>query len=134
MGSTSDSVELKPLQGTPNPRYQRHIFVCVNKRAPGHPKGCCADSGSEQIRAWFKQGVADRGLRGRVRANNAGCLDQCEYGPTVVVYPEEVWYSVQTREDVAEILDSHIIGGRVVERLQIQWPGSGDAGGMFEEP
>lgn len=124
---------VKPLTGpaTPNPRYARHVFVCVNKRAPGHPKGCCADLGSEQIRAWFKQGVAERGLREQVRANNAGCLDQCEYGPTVVVYPDDVWYRVSTREDVDEVLDRHVIGGEIVHRLQIEWPDDDD--GMFDE-
>jgi len=54
-----------------------------------------------------------------VRANKSGCLDQCEIGPTVVVYPEAVWYGHVQPEDVDEIIDSHIIGGRPVERLTI---------------
>jgi (2Fe-2S) ferredoxin len=63
--------------------------------------------------------LAERGIRGTVRANKAGCLDQCEIGPTVVVYPEAVWYGHVTPADVDEIIESHIIGGRPVERLII---------------
>ncbi|HEV8324548.1 MAG TPA: (2Fe-2S) ferredoxin domain-containing protein [Myxococcota bacterium] len=141
----SDSSEggdkLAPLQtgagADPNPRYQRHIFVCTNVRPPGHPKGCCTASGSEQVRTWFKEGVLARGLKGVVRANAAGCLDQCEFGPTVVVYPDEVWYRVSTKEEVDEVLDQHIVGGRIVQRLQIRWPaaaeGGAAGGGLFEE-
>jgi len=100
-------------------RFKRHIFICVNERPPGHPKGCCSNGGSQQIRELFKKEVAKRGLKGVVRANKAGCLDACEYGPSVVVYPDEVWYGGVTAEDVAEIVDKHIIGGEVVERLRI---------------
>jgi (2Fe-2S) ferredoxin len=63
--------------------------------------------------------LAQRGIKGTVRANKSGCLDQCEIGPTVVVYPEAVWYGHVTPADVDEIIDSHIIGGQPVERLII---------------
>lgn len=119
------STPLKPLQSgaataVPNPRFTRHIFVCTNTRPPGHPKGCCTASGSEQVRTWFKLGVEQRGLKGVVRANAAGCLDQCEHGCTVVVYPEQVWYGGVTPDDVPEIINEHLIGGRPVERLLIK--------------
>jgi (2Fe-2S) ferredoxin len=55
----------------------------------------------------------------RVRANQAGCLDVCEFGPAVVVYPEGVWYGRVTPEDVDEIIERHILGGEPVERLRI---------------
>ena len=84
---------------------------------PGNPKGCCAEKGSEQIRETFKKELAERGLRGRMRANAAGCLDQCAFGPTVVVYPEQVWYTVPTPADAEEIIEKHLIGGVPVERL-----------------
>lgn len=69
------------------------------------------------MRDEFKKQVADRGLKGVVRANKAGCLDQCESGVTVVVYPEQVWYGGVTVDDVSEIMNRHVIGGEVVERL-----------------
>lgn len=67
----------------------------------------------------FKLKLAERGLRGKVRANQAGCLDQCEHGPNVVVYPDAVWYGRVTADDVDEIVESHIVGGRPVERLML---------------
>src|SRR5256885_14169707 len=74
------------------PHFDRHVFVCVNRRPPGDPKGCCAEKGSEEVRDAFKRLLHDKGLKGRIRANAAGCLDQCARGVTVVVYPEQVWY------------------------------------------
>lgn len=102
------------------PFYEKHIFICVNRRDPSNPKGSCAAKGSEQIRERFKKELAERGLRGRMRANAAGCLDQCARGPSVVVYPEQVWYTVRTSDDVREIVEEHLIGGRPVERLRMK--------------
>lgn len=101
------------------PRFERHVFVCENERPPGHPKGCCAASGGAEVRERFKQAVARRGLKGKVRANRAGCLDLCECGVTVVVYPEQVWYGNVTVDDVDEIVERHLVGGEPVERLRI---------------
>jgi (2Fe-2S) ferredoxin len=101
------------------PPFRRHIFVCTNLRPEGHPKGCCAEKGSERVRESFKAELEKRGLRGEVRANAAGCLDQCAFGVTVVVYPEGVWYARVKPEDVPEIVDEHIVGGRPVERLRM---------------
>lgn len=102
------------------PHFEHHIFVCVNKRPAGHPKGCCADKGSEALRDFFKEELARLGLKGKVRANAAGCLDQCHRGPTVVIYPEGVWYQVLTKEDATEILERHILKGEIVERLRMK--------------
>jgi (2Fe-2S) ferredoxin len=101
------------------PKFEHHIFVCTNQREAGHPRGSCDSTGSGELHSLFKTGVAVRGLKGRVRANKAGCLDQCEHGPNVVIYPEAVWYGNVTAADVDEILDSHILGGKPVERLMI---------------
>jgi (2Fe-2S) ferredoxin len=101
------------------PKFEHHIFVCTNQREAGHPRGSCNPTGSGELHQLFKTGVAVRGLKGRVRANKTGCLDQCEHGPNVVIYPEAVWYGHVTAADVDEILDSHILGGRPVERLMI---------------
>jgi (2Fe-2S) ferredoxin len=99
------------------PKLQRHVFVCINERPPDNPKGCCMAKGGAQVRDELKQQLKARGVAKQVRANNSGCLDQCEHGVTVVVYPEQVWYGHVTVGDVAEIVESHIIGGKPVERL-----------------
>ncbi|HJO26920.1 MAG TPA: (2Fe-2S) ferredoxin domain-containing protein [Planctomycetota bacterium] len=98
-------------------RFQHHIFICTNERAADSPKGCCSAKGSAAVAKAFKIGLHGRGLRRIVRANPAGCLDQCGRGATVVVYPEGTWYGSVTEADVEQIIDEHIIGGRVVERL-----------------
>ena len=98
-------------------RFERHIFVCTNRRAPDNPKGSCAGSGSEVLCARFKEELAKRGLKGRMRANASGCLDSCEQGPTVVVYPDAVWYARVQLADVEEIVERHVLRGEVVSRL-----------------
>jgi (2Fe-2S) ferredoxin len=103
-------------------RYIRHIFVCTNRRKDDDPKGSCAQKGSEEIRELFKRELHKRGLKARIRANKAGCLDVCEHGPNVVIYPEGVWYSHVGKEDVVEIIEKHIISGEVVERLLLPDP------------
>lgn len=111
------------------PGYERHVFVCENVRPAGHPRGCCTEKGGPAVRARLKALVAEHGLKGRVRANASGCLDQCERGVTVVVYPEGVWYGAVTPADAEEIFTRHILGGEVVERLRIRVPHPPDAAG-----
>ena len=101
------------------PHFERHIFICTNRRDPGNPKGSCAEKGADSVRDELKRQLHDRGLKGRMRANAAGCLDQCARGVSVVVYPEQVWYGHVTEADVDEIIESHIVGGKPVERLRI---------------
>lgn len=98
---------------------ERHVFVCVNRRDPANPKGCCASKDAEEVRARLKKLAHDAGLRGRVRVNTAGCLDQCAHGVTIVVYPEAVWYGGVTPADVDELFREHVVGGRPVERLRL---------------
>ena len=102
------------------PPYQRHIFVCTNRRPADNPKGCCALKGSEAVLERFKEELHRRGLKGRLRANAAGCLDACAFGTSVVVYPEGVWYGGVQVEDVLEIVESHLVGGTPVERLRMK--------------
>lgn len=97
--------------------FKHHIFICINERPKGDPRGCCAETGSVELHAFFKKEVERLGLKGTVRANKAGCLDHCEYGPSIVIYPEGVWYWVGNNEDVTEIMERHIIKGELVERL-----------------
>jgi (2Fe-2S) ferredoxin len=102
------------------PHYEKHVFVCTNRRDPDNPKGSCAEKGSEAVRDEFKRILHERGLKGRMRANAAGCLDQCSRGVSVVVYPEQVWYGGVRPEDVAEIVESHLVGGVPVARLRMK--------------
>jgi len=98
--------------------FRHHLFVCENERPAGHPRGCCGAERGGAVRARFKEEIRARGLQGVVRANQAGCLDQCALGVTVVVYPRAVWYGGVTPADVPEILDA-LAAGTVVERLVI---------------
>ncbi len=98
-------------------KYQHHIFICMNQRPDTDPRGCCGAKGSEAIRTAFKEEIEKRGLKGKVRANQAGCLDTCAMGPSVVIYPEGAWYTVKTVSDVREIVEQHLIFGKQVERL-----------------
>lgn len=101
-------------------KFEQHIFICTNQRPPENPRGCCDPQGLGTLQLLFKQELAARGLKSSVRANRAGCLDQCEHGPTVVVYPEAVWYGrVSSAEDVREIVESHIINKIPVARLML---------------
>lgn len=102
------------------PYLEKHVFICTNRREPGNPKGSCAEKGSDDVRDAFKRILHERGLKGRMRANAAGCLDQCPRGVAVVVYPEQVWYGGVKVEDVAEIVSQHLMGGIPVERLRMK--------------
>jgi (2Fe-2S) ferredoxin len=101
------------------PSLQRHVFVCTNERAPNDPKGCCKLRGGAEVRDRLKAELAARGLSKVIRANNAGCLDQCQHGVSLVVYPEQVWYGRVTPDDIPEIVDKHLIGGEIVARLAL---------------
>ncbi|MCC7123301.1 MAG: (2Fe-2S) ferredoxin domain-containing protein [Acidobacteria bacterium] len=99
--------------------FTRHLFICTNERPADHPRGSCAPAGGEALQKAFKKALADRGLNRAVRANKSGCLDQCEHGSVVVVYPDAVWYGQVTPADVDEIVGSHLEQGRPVERLRL---------------
>lgn len=99
--------------------YQHHVFFCCNQRPEG--EACCNNHGASEIQTYAKDRIRALGLKGkgRVRINKAGCMDRCEEGPVLVVYPEAIWYRYTSREEVDEIIDSHLIHGTVVERLKI---------------
>ncbi|MBX9810995.1 MAG: NAD(P)H-dependent oxidoreductase subunit E [Burkholderiales bacterium] len=99
--------------------YQRHVFFCCNQREPGAQ--CCNNHGSQKMREYAKDRIKALKLSGpgRVRINMAGCLDRCEQGPVLVVYPEAVWYTYVDKEDIDEIIREHLQNGRIVERLRI---------------
>ena len=107
-----------PVAADPPPWFRAHVFVCCNRRQDGHPRGSCAAKGSEKLRDYMKVRAKELGLKD-VRVNQAGCLDRCEFGPTLVIYPEGVWYRPTTPADVDEILEAHLVRGGRVKRLML---------------
>ena len=99
--------------------YASHVFFCCNQRDGG--RACCENHAASRIRNYAKQKVGDLGLSGpgKVRINQSGCLDRCDEGPCLVVYPEGVWYTYVDETDVDEIIEEHLQNGRVVERLKL---------------
>ncbi|REJ80904.1 MAG: (2Fe-2S) ferredoxin domain-containing protein [Bacteroidetes bacterium] len=101
-------------------KYDKHVFICTNQRAEGARKSCGEACGMELV-AEFKKILKAKNLKGRMRAQKAGCLDTCDYGPSVVVYPEGVFYGGVNTEDVKEIVEQHLINDKPVERLMINF-------------
>ena len=99
--------------------FERHVFVCQNVRPEGAPRPSCTKDGKSDLVPQLQMAAKEAGLAGRIRINKAGCLDQCEHGPTMVVYPEAVWYGQVQPEDAAEIVREHLVAGRPVERLRL---------------
>ena len=110
------------MSDSEEPYYRIHVFCCTNVRPENHPRGSCARKNSVQLRDYMKKQAKEMtfGQEGRVRINASGCLDRCELGPTMVVYPEGVWYRYESEADVDEILSSHIAEGKIVERLRLK--------------
>lgn len=99
--------------------FSHHIFVCGNTREPGHPRGCCDPDGKQALREVFKKELKKAGLGPLVRANHSGCLEQCEHGPTVVIYPQGIWYGHVKAEDVPRIIAKTVVAGEVLDDLLI---------------
>ena len=99
--------------------YQYHVFFCTNQRDAG--EACCNNHGASDMRSYAKDRIKALGLNqpGAVRINSAGCLERCDKGPVLVIYPQGVWYTFVDQEDIDEIIDRHILKGEIVERLKI---------------
>lgn len=99
--------------------YQHHVFFCVNQREAG--RDCCQNHDAENVRNYAKDRIKALGLNGegKIRVNSAGCLDRCDQGPVMVVYPDNVWYTYVDRADVDEIISEHLQQGRIVDRLKL---------------
>ena len=99
--------------------YDKHVFFCCNQRDNGEQ--CCNGAGASKLRDYAKARVKELKLSGagKVRINQAGCLDRCKEGPVMVIYPEETWYTYVDQEDVEEIINEHVVHDRVVQRLKI---------------
>jgi len=109
----------EPVPNRRYPPFERHVFICLNERPTDNPRGDCTRKGSPQVLARFKELVEGMKLKPRIRAQKCGCLDTCELGVSVVVYPEAVWYKQVTVADVDEIVQSHLVKGIPVERLRM---------------
>jgi (2Fe-2S) ferredoxin len=101
------------------PLFEHHVFVCHNVRPEGAPRPSCTSDGKSEVFTQLQQLTKAAGLTDRVRINKSLCLDQCEHGPTVVVYPDAVWYGGVKPEDASAIVEEHLVNGRPVERLRI---------------
>jgi len=101
-------------------KFKKHIFICTNERPAGGKESCGEIRGMELV-TLFKELINEHKLNVDVRAQKTGCLDVCAFGPAMVVYPEGVFYGKVTPNDVKEIVDSHIIGNRPVERLKLDF-------------
>lgn len=98
--------------------YKKHLFICTNNR-DNDPQSSCRIKGGVEVHKRFKERLKELGLSNEVRANQAGCLDACAQGVTMVIYPEQIWYGGVKVEDVDEIIQKSVIGNQVVERLKI---------------
>jgi len=103
------------------PRFQKHLFICNNKRTVDDPRGSCSLRGSDDLLDYAKERIHKLGLKEKVRVNKAGCLDACAHGPTMVIYPDDVWYSPKTKGDIEEIITSHVQNNHITERLVIKF-------------
>lgn len=99
--------------------YQKHIFFCVNQRE--NSERCCNDYHAQAMRDYAKDRIKTLKLsgKGKIRVNNAGCLDRCNEGPVIVIYPDNIWYTYVDHEDIDEIIEEHLINDRIVDRLKI---------------
>jgi (2Fe-2S) ferredoxin len=103
----------------PKPYYTAHVFACVNERPEGHKRGSCKARGAEPLRNYMKARAKELGLAD-VRINQSGCLDRCELGPVIVIYPEGIWYRAGSTADIDEILETHLRRGERVTRLLLR--------------
>jgi (2Fe-2S) ferredoxin len=100
-------------------RFEKHIFICANQKAEG--KACCGQEQGFKLIETFRELLREHGIQGKVRAQRAGCLDACTKGPAMVVYPEGIYYGNVKPEDAKRIVEEHIIGGKPVEELVLEF-------------
>ncbi len=99
------------------PFYDKHLFFCCNQRPEG--KRCCNNIGAEVIRDYTKEKLKDLGIHGpgKVRVSMSGCLGRCADGPSLVIYPDGVWYHYESTSDIDEIIENHLLKGNQVPHL-----------------
>jgi (2Fe-2S) ferredoxin len=100
--------------------FDKHVFFCTHQRKDG--SDCCNNHGAEKARDYVKKKVKELDIstrKNKIRINSAGCMDRCDDGPVIVVYPEGTWYTYVDNNDLDEIIEEHLKHGRIVERLKI---------------
>ncbi|MBI3480936.1 MAG: (2Fe-2S) ferredoxin domain-containing protein [Nitrosomonadales bacterium] len=100
--------------------FDKHVFFCTNLRDDGGD--CCGKHGAQKARDYVKKKVKELGISShlnKIRINSAGCMNRCDEGPVIVVYPEGTWYTFVDESDLDEIIEQHLQNGRIVERLKI---------------
>lgn len=98
--------------------FEPHIFCCINEREEGHKRGSCGAAGSKKLQKYMKARMKEEGFEG-FRVNKCGCLDRCELGPVLVIYPQGIWYHYKNRDDIDAIIETHLKKGEIVEHLVI---------------
>lgn len=100
--------------------FKHHVFFCVNQRDNNEP--CCEKFCASQLQKYAKQKISELKLKGpgKIRINKSGCLDRCDEGPVLVIYPEGTWYTFVDKDDIDEIIEQHLISGKIVERLKLK--------------
>jgi (2Fe-2S) ferredoxin len=101
--------------------FEAHVFVCCNRRPEGHHRGSCAAKGSEKLRDYMKARAKELGIPA-IRVNTSMCLDRCELGPCLVIYPEGVWYRIGSTADVDAVLEGHLVKGERIASLMLDPP------------
>jgi (2Fe-2S) ferredoxin len=99
--------------------YQQHVFCCINNRDPSDKRGCCASKGAQDLQQYMKIKCKEEGLKD-IRINTSGCLNRCELGPVMVIYPQGVWYHYNSREDIDLIVEQHLSKGNIIEELRLE--------------
>ena len=103
------------------PRFRKHLFICNNKRSEDDPRGSCSEKNSGSLIDYAKKRIHELGLKGEIRVNKAGCLDACAYGPAMVIYPDDTWYSPKTKNDIEIILEKNIQSDKRAEEFVIDF-------------
>lgn len=100
-------------------RFEKHIFICTNQKPEG--KVCCGEKNGMALVEKFREVLAEKGLKGKIRAQRSGCLDACKFGPALVIYPEGTYYKNVQESDVIRIVEEHILQNKIVSDLELVW-------------
>lgn len=100
-------------------RFEKHIFICANQKAEG--KACCGEQNGMELVQKFREVIAEKGLKGKVRAQKSGCLDACQNGPVLVIYPDGTYYGKVSIHDVEKIVDEHVLQNKIIEELELKF-------------
>lgn len=114
--------------------YQMHIFVCLNERPEDDPRGSCGQKGSKLFHKKLKEEIKAKNLPVKIRVNRAGCLDTCNHGISMVIYPQGIWYGRVAVEDIPEIIGKTVLNGEIIERLQMPFMRPSKAAKVIEVP